>query len=119
MKTTSILLNEKTWDIELDDKGNIATVDNALSTAQNVACAVSTFLGESYADSSVGVDYDFLNSKNIQYLSFLYTKEAKRIRLVKDAKSLLYFNANGMKERKLSGVITIIDEDNNNLTLTL
>lgn len=120
MKITSLLLNTDSWDIEIDSKGNIATVDNPYSIAQNVACAVSTFLGESIADENIGIDYaNFQDGKKVQYLSFLYMKEAKRFSYIKDAKALLYYDKVGMKNRELSGVITILDTDNNTTTLTL
>ncbi|RKS87344.1 hypothetical protein DES39_0565 [Orbus hercynius] len=120
IRTTSLLLDDATWDIKLDDKGNIATVSNPYAIAQNVACAVSTFLGESIADRRIGIDYqNFQDGKKVQYLSFLYMKEAKRVNHVMNAKSLLYFDKNGLKDRKLSGVITIQDTDNQTTTLTL
>lgn len=120
IRTLSLLLNENTWDIGLDDKGNIATTENPYAIAQNVACAVSTFLGESIADTSIGVDYlNFQDGKRVQYLSFLYMKEAKRLEYVKDAKAMLYYDKEGMKTRKLSGIIAVTDTDNTETTLTM
>lgn len=120
INTTSLLLDTESWDIGLDDKGDIATTKNPYAIAQNVACAVSTFLGESYANPNIGVDYSaFQDGKNVQYLSFLYAKEAKRLNYVRDAKSLLYADKKGRQDRKLSGVITIVDTDKTETTLTL
>lgn len=118
--TKSLLLEKSTWDIELDDMGNIAITQNPYAIAQNVACAVSTFLGESIVNSNIGIDYqNFEDGKRIQYLSFLYMKEAKRLEYVKDAKALLYYDNKGLKERSLTGIITILDTDNITTTLTL
>lgn len=46
MQSRSLLLDTGTWDIVLDDTGNLAITDNPHAVAQDVACACSTFLGE-------------------------------------------------------------------------
>lgn len=55
--TTSLLLDQKTWDLTTDINGNIALASEPYSTAQDVACALRTFLGEPYFDTSQGVKY--------------------------------------------------------------
>lgn len=45
MQSRSLLLDTGTWDILLDDTGNLAITDNPHAVAQDVACACSTFLG--------------------------------------------------------------------------
>ncbi|WP_391529666.1 hypothetical protein [Photorhabdus akhurstii] len=42
MQTRSLLLDTESWDLTLDDSGNIAITDNPYSVAQDVACACST-----------------------------------------------------------------------------
>ncbi|WP_350305432.1 hypothetical protein [Photorhabdus viridis] len=44
MQTRSFLLDTESWDLTLDDSGNIAITDNPYSVAQDVACACSTYL---------------------------------------------------------------------------
>lgn len=51
MQSRSLLLDTGTWDILLDDTGNLAITDNPHAVAQDVACACSTFLGECWYDS--------------------------------------------------------------------
>lgn len=120
MKTTSIKLDNETWDIGLNNKGCIETIDNPDSIAQNVACAVLTYLGESYANPDIGVDYTNLeDGKKFQYLSFLYMNEAKRVNNVQDAKALLYQTKSERASRKINGILTILDSDNNTTRLTL
>lgn len=46
MKTTSLLLDVNTWDLVVDDLGNIATVDNPYACAQDVATACLAIRGE-------------------------------------------------------------------------
>ena len=54
---TALLLNVATWDLTLDSGNNIASTTGAYSTAQNVACAIRTFLGELWYDTEQGVPY--------------------------------------------------------------
>jgi hypothetical protein len=54
---SSLLLDIDTWDIVFDASGNLAVATPPYSVAQDVACAIRTFLGEVYYDSSVGVPY--------------------------------------------------------------
>ena len=45
------------WDLSLDAGGNIATVSGSEAIAQDVACAIKTFLGEAYFDTTLGIPY--------------------------------------------------------------
>lgn len=114
INTVSMELNVSSWDLMLDEKGNIATIKNQSAIAQNVACAVSTFLGESIANEFIGVDYQSLDDgRRVQYLSYLYSKEAKRLEFVNEAKAILQVN----KNRELTGMIAVTDIDHNEVTL--
>lgn len=55
MKT--LLLDLTQWDLLTDAAGNIAAADVPYSTAQDVASAVRTFLGEVWYNTSLGVPY--------------------------------------------------------------
>ena len=45
------------WDLALDGNGNMLMLAGAVALAQDVACAISTFYGEVYYDTTVGVPY--------------------------------------------------------------
>lgn len=46
-----------TWDLMIDSNGNIATATGPDALAQDVASAISTFLGEVYYDTTLGIPY--------------------------------------------------------------
>lgn len=54
---TSLLLNDATWDLSLDSSSNIAVIADPDALAQDAACAIRTFLGEYYWDTTIGVPY--------------------------------------------------------------
>lgn len=45
------------WDLTVDSNGNIAVATGAEAIAQDVASAISTFLGEVYYDTTLGVPW--------------------------------------------------------------
>lgn len=51
------LLDVLRWDVILDADGNIAVASDPYSSAQDVASACRTFLGEVYYDTTLGVPY--------------------------------------------------------------
>jgi|SRR5579859_1225902 len=53
----TLQLNPQTWDLTLDEAGNIAVLADPDSLAQDAASAIKTFLGECYWDTTVGVNY--------------------------------------------------------------
>ncbi len=53
----TLLLDTVTWDLVIDSNGNIAVATPPYSTAQDVASAVRTFLGDAYYDQTYGIDY--------------------------------------------------------------
>jgi hypothetical protein len=55
MKT--LLLDNSVWDLVLDSNGNIALSSPPYATAQDVASAIKTFLGELWYDTTQGVPY--------------------------------------------------------------
>ena len=54
---TTLLLDQTQWDLVLDANGNIALASPPYSTAQDVASAVRTFLGEVWYDTTQGIPY--------------------------------------------------------------
>ncbi|GBQ07252.1 hypothetical protein [Saccharibacter floricola] len=55
---TSLLLDADSWDIGLDDTGNLAVASDAQSILQDACSAEQTWLGEVLYDQSLGVSYD-------------------------------------------------------------
>ena len=53
----TIALSSPAWDLEVDATGNIAMATGPNAIAQDVASAISTFLGEVYYDTTLGVPY--------------------------------------------------------------
>jgi len=51
----SILLTQNNWDLTLDAAGNIAVCSDPYRMAQDVSCAIKTFVGELYFDNEWGV----------------------------------------------------------------
>lgn len=55
--SATLLLDQKAWDLVLDANGSIAVATDPYATAQSVANACRTFLGELWFDTSQGVPY--------------------------------------------------------------
>lgn len=53
----TLLLDRTTWDLCLDASGNIAVASSPYATAQDVASAVRTFMGECWFNTASGVPY--------------------------------------------------------------
>lgn len=54
---TSLYINPLTRDLDVDANGNIALASGEYALAQDAACAIKTFKGEVFYDTSLGVDY--------------------------------------------------------------
>lgn len=54
---STLLLDTVAWDLVLDSNGNIALATPPYATAQDVASAIRTSLGECYYDTTLGVPY--------------------------------------------------------------
>lgn len=54
---STLLLDIDTWDLVADASGNIAVADEPYALAQDVACAIRTFLGDVFYDQTDGIDY--------------------------------------------------------------
>ena len=53
----TLCLDVSTWDLFADASGNIAMATPPYSTAQDVASAIKTFLGECWFDTTRGIPY--------------------------------------------------------------
>ena len=53
----TLLLDVGAWDLVLDASGNLAKAQPPYATAQDVASAVKTFLGEVWYNTALGIPY--------------------------------------------------------------
>lgn len=53
----TLLLDRKAWDLVLDSAGNIAMATPPYAIAQDVACAIRTFLGDVWYNQTDGIPY--------------------------------------------------------------
>lgn len=119
MITRSFLLNTQDWDLLLDEKGNIAVSDNPYAIAQDVACACSTVLGECYYDDTLGIPYYdkvFARQVGLQYLQSKLQAEALKLSYVRLASCTL---THDRKDRQASGVIAVVDSNNESSVINL
>lgn len=79
--TTSLFLNQVSWDLELDDFRNIKTINLSDAIAQNVATRVRVFKGGEYFDADIGIPYFNVIEKNlpINFLSALIEQESLKV----------------------------------------
>lgn len=108
-----------TWDLMVDDSKNIAMNSGPQAVVQDVASVVSTFLGEVYYDTGVGLPY-LSEVMTKPYAPTLLTpmlaNAAKLVPSVVAAKTVITgFN---MTTRKISGNLNIIDTSGQALGVT-
>jgi hypothetical protein len=97
------------WDLTLDSNGNLAILSGPAAIAQDVASAISVFLGELYWDTTQGIPWlsDVLGqSYNPQLMVALLEKTALTVPGVVTAKAAINSYQNGM----VSGSITVTDD---------
>ena len=106
----SLLLDQSQWDLVLDVNGNIALAEAPYSSAQDVASAIRTFIGECWYDNSLGIPYwqNILGKyPPLQYANLQMQKAAFTIPNVAQAK----ITFTSFTIRVLNGQIQIIDTD--------
>ncbi|MCT8341934.1 MULTISPECIES: hypothetical protein [Photorhabdus] len=111
MQTRSFLLDIKSWDLTLDDSGNISITDNPYAVAQDVACACSTYLGECWYDTTLGLPYYqriLGHWPGIQLINSKMQQEAMKLPYVQSA----ICKAISGDERTIVGTMTITDTNN-------
>lgn len=119
MITLSLKLDTDTWDIGLDDKGNLQTVTNPYACAQDVATACSTFRGECIYNTAAGIPYYEkilgFNPGTGAVQTYL-ENEALRLSYIAQA-SATVINNNGT--RASTGVIVTVDTNGTESTVNL
>ncbi|MGS0963685.1 hypothetical protein, partial [Salmonella enterica] len=118
MQSRSLLLDTGTWDIRLDDTGNLAITDNPHAVAQDVACACSTFLGECWYDSTSGIPYwsrILGHWPGTQLVNATLQQEALKLPTVRAAICQVAVD----NSRTVTGVLRITDTNNDIFTVLL
>lgn len=109
MITKSMLLETETWDLSLDASGNIAATQNPYAVAQDAACACSTFLGEAWYDTTLGIPYYeriLGHWPGSQLINTKMAAEAEKLPYVQDAFCTVTISND---TRVSSGVMTLTD----------
>ncbi|VEB99922.1 Uncharacterised protein [Cedecea lapagei] len=117
MITKSFLLDVDSWDLSLDAAGNIASTQNPYAVAQDAACSCSTFLGEAWYDTTLGLPYYeriLGHWPGSQLINTKMATEAKKLPYVQDAFCTVTIS-NG--DRAASGVMTLTDTNNQQSTI--
>jgi hypothetical protein len=113
----TLQLNLATWDLELDSNGNLAVATGPQAIAQDVASAISTFLGEVYYDVTQGLPWQsevFGQQFSPSLVGALMEQAALTVPGVVSAKaSGLTFSAG-----KVTGTINFIDTTGASLGVT-
>lgn len=119
MLTKSFQLDTESWDIMMDGKGNIAITANPYAVAQDAACACSTFLGECWYDTTLGIPFyeqilgrwpgtQLINSKlQSEALKLPYVQQAVVSSLISDT------------TRIASGVMVLTDTNGDEMQIQL
>lgn len=117
MITKSLELETDSWDLSLDDSGSLAITANPYAVAQDVACACSTFLGEAWYDTSLGIPYYqriLGHWPGTQLINTKYAAEARKLSYVQSA---FCTTVVGNGDRVATGVMTITDTNNTSSTI--
>ena len=109
--STTLLLDRTAWDLVLDSNGNIALASEPYSTAQDVASACMTFLGECWYDTTVGVPFWQILGQMppLAFIRQQFENAAMSVPLVATAVCTL----NALQHRNLTGQINCTDVSGN------
>lgn len=106
--TDSLLLDIDTWDFIIDADRNMALCSAPYSVAQDVACAIRTFIDEVIFNLDEGIPYfDTIlgHTPPLQLVQGRITEEALKVNGVSQARTLISKSDQG----EISGEIQIID----------
>lgn len=111
---STLLLNASTWDLSLDNNGNIAVAAEPYSLAQDAASAILTYLGECWWDTSIGVPYitQVFNNSNLSLSLLRQLLIDAALSASSDIASAQVFFT-GFSNRSLSGQVQIISTTGN------
>lgn len=115
----TMFLNPDTWDLVVDDYGNIAMAESPYAIAQDVASACRLWLGEARYDTTRGIPYETSLLGELPPQSLIaswFEAEAETVPEVEAAQVVLSFDRT---TRQLSGQIQITQTSGENTTLIL
>lgn len=110
MNTSTLLLDQSTWDLVIGSDGNIAVASEPYSLAQDAASAIKTFRGEVYWDTTIGVPYmtDILGrNPSIARLKSLFVAAALTVPGVASAQCFI----SAITGRELTGQIQVTSRE--------
>lgn len=106
----TLLLDIATWDLMVDTSGNIASVDNPYSIAQDVASEVRVFLGEMWYDVTRGVPYQQSILGQMPSPQFMKTKFIAAGMVTPEVDSIVCYLSGITDSRQLTGQLQITDD---------
>lgn len=101
----TILLNKDTWDLTLDARRSIASTTSGYALAQETACALRSFAGENWYDTTRGIPYwaQILGEiPPISYIRAVYEAECLKIPEIVQAHASLVLTG-----RTLTGTVAV------------
>ena len=105
------------WDLEPDANKNIALASGPGAIAQDVASAISTFLGEVYYDTTQGIPY-FSKVLGQEYSPSLAQALLVQAALTVPGVVSAQAKITGFVNRKIGGTVTVIDTTGQSLGVT-
>lgn len=103
----SLLLDRSSWDLVLDANRNLAVCTAPYAVLQDVACAIRTFAGECWYDTTLGLPYfSLILGKNQSATVFRAQAEAAALTVPLVSAATCVITKVG-SDRKLSGAIQI------------
>ena len=104
---STLLLDTQTWDLVVDNYGNIAVADEPYALAQDAASACRLFRGELWYDTSQGVPYWQAILGQMPPLAYIKAQLAAAASSVPNVRSAQVFIANITQDRLVSGQVQI------------
>lgn len=114
----SLLLDTVAWDLVLDAAGNIAVADEPYRISQDVACAIKTFLGEVWYDTTQGVPWFTTilgKAPPIEVFKELMVQAAKSVPGVASATCMV----ESFADRTVTGYVRFTDTSGNTGTVAI
>lgn len=108
----TLFLRNDSWDLTLNDYGNIATKESNDELAQDVASSVRVFLGEMPFDVNRGVSYNTPDD-----IRFTLKDEIKKQALLINGVEEAVVSFERIEDRKANVVIYITNEKGDKLTV--
>lgn len=108
MTMDTLALSSPAWDLTIDANNNIALASGPNQEAQDVASAISTYLGEVLYDTSIGIPY-FSEVLGQNYAPSLIRALLEGAALTVPGVVKAKATITGFQNRQISGNVQIID----------